>query len=232
MKSLNKTHFISENHIYSLQYKQLEKYCSKSLPSETKSSTVDAMSKRLFWCLIALTLSFTPLFGTARMFTSIQSGTSWYGGFARYHDSIPFRSSYTIDVDAAMGVRDDRWEISTIVPFRYTSASPVFDNLSRREFYSLGLGVDFRMLATNKFGWFGSGFVSYNWYLVDQAFLSFGAKTGPFWELVSRNLWRVSVAIPLGFDFRKDIIGVSVGIVLRLSYDQNEAEVRNLSYGY
>jgi len=181
------------------------------------------MPLRRVWLVLLLCVLLTPLFGKGQMTTSLGAGTSWYMSFSQYADSIPFRSSYMYNSEYGMGFHENAWELSAIIPFHYVSASPVYDGLSRREFFSLGIGLRFQYLIKRNFGWFAGGTIAYNWYKVDQAFLSFGMKTGPYWEFPVTQTVRIAVELPIGLDFRKDINGVTIGLACRISYDmQNQ----------
>lgn len=178
------------------------------------------MSKQLTSSILLFLLLSLPVSGNALFTTSLEGGSSWYMGFPHYTDSIPFRSSVTGDGEYGFGVYAGGWEVSALVPFHYVSASPTFDGLSRRSFFSVGGGLRIGYLFSKTFGWFLSGSLRYNEYAIDQAFLSFGIKTGPYWQFLSSPSWRMSLVLPIGVDLRNDITGLMIGLSVRLSYDK------------
>lgn len=159
-------------------------------------------------------------------FIGLEAGSSWYLGFPKYQDSIPYRSSVTGDATLDAGLRFDSFSFSLIVPFSYVSASPPYDGTSRRQFVSIGGGIRMGYDFTRTWSLFGSASMEYNRYFIDQAFLSFTIKAGPKVTFAQTDHWLFSVEMPIGVQLRKDINGMTVGLAMRVDYGSNRAVQR------
>ncbi|MFA6846407.1 MAG: hypothetical protein WCR02_11835, partial [Sphaerochaetaceae bacterium] len=177
------------------------------------------MRKMRFPQIVCILVCSFPLFGVSRFTVSLASGAGWYMGFPLYEDTLPFRSSYALDAVFDMGLQNETLEVSLEIPFRFVSRSPFFNGTSRRAFFSVGGGLRLRTMFSEVVGMFFSASMQYNWYLVDQAFLSFDGKLGPLFVLWRDNKNNVALEIPLGLQVRKDILGVSTGFLIRYTYN-------------
>lgn len=171
--------------------------------------------------IFLLLFACTTVFAGTEAFIGLEAGSSWYLGFPKYQDSLPYRSSVTGDAAFDAGIRFDSFSLSIIVPFSYVSASPTYDGTSRRQFISVGGGLRFGYDFTKAFSLFASASMEYNRYFIDQVFLSFTVKAGPKVTFAQTDHWRFSVEMPIGVQMRKDINGMTVGLSMRVDYGNN-----------
>jgi hypothetical protein len=146
------------------------------------------------------------------------SGASCYFSVPHYEDSLPFRTSFSLSDSAEIGMKTDDLAISLWIPYRYVSSSPVFDDLSMRSFNSIGIGIRTAYQPDSLLGAFLAGSMQANFYHVNQKFLSFLIEAGPSFRVLHDSNNEGFLEFPLTVDFRKDITGISFGIVFRYAF--------------
>jgi|GEM_PF-1333304 len=149
------------------------------------------------------------------------AGSSWYMAVPRFADELPFRSSVTADAGISLGVIDEEldYEVSLIGAFKFVSYSPVFNDKRSRQFVGGGGGLRLLYLFSEHWGAFAEGVLFANRYAVDQAFLSTQVKIGPYYQFLGDGDWRLALELPVSLEFRKDVLGVTVGVMVQANYD-------------
>lgn len=140
-------------------------------------------------------------------------------GYGKYKDDLPFRSSVTAEATAAIGYSTGRWEFDGFFNYNYVSASPLYAGKRRNPFNGFGGGARISYLFANRFSVFTESALMYNFYMVDEAFISAQLKAGPHFTLVDAHSFRLALDVPIGVEFRKDVTALTLGVRCQVNYD-------------
>lgn len=191
------------------------------LSSISRKGGLSNVKKRMIAVILATVLLPMAVFAGVNLTVGANGGSSWYMSVPRFTDELPFRSSITADAGITLGVIEDElnYEVSLIGAFKFVSYSPVFNDKRARQFIGGGGGPRLLYLFSEHWGAFAEGILFSNRYVVDQAFLSAQVKIGPYYQFLGESDWRLALELPIGIEFRKDVVGVTVGVMVHANYD-------------
>ncbi len=139
----------------------------------------------------------------------------------RESEVLPFRSQMAVDINAAFaGMRIDNCTLTIALDLQYVTRSIYWGQTYYRDFWAVGPAFTIRYDFTDIFGLRGACAVQYCFDLdVHQAFGAISTSLAPSFRLKVAPSSFLTISIPLSAQFRKDIVGLQVGIALGYNFD-------------